>query len=75
MFHGKISRVMTDVRSSPHRITANQDGATAIEYGLIAALMALGIAGGIDVLADAVELLFDFLNRETAEVAASVAEE
>lgn len=39
----------------------NEDGATAIEYGLIAAILALGIVPGLSLLAPALNALFTSL--------------
>ncbi|WP_417466123.1 Flp family type IVb pilin [Kordiimonas sp.] len=49
-------------------LKADLQGATAVEYCLIAALIAAGIAGGIGVLADLVNALFDMLSTRTNEV-------
>ncbi len=48
-------------------------GATAIEYGLLAGLIAVGLAGGLGALADLVNLLFDLIGDETAGVTNSMA--
>lgn len=60
---------------APTRLTAllvtikdDLQGATAVEYCLIAALIAAGIAGGIGVFADLVNELFDMLSTRTEEV-------
>ncbi len=47
-------------------------GATAIEYGLLAGLVAVGLAGGLGALADLVNLLFEVVSDETADVASSM---
>ena len=52
----------------------NINGATAIEYGLLAGLVAVGLAGGLGALADLVNLLFDSISGETTDVAASMAD-
>lgn len=46
----------------------NTSGATAVEYGLLAGLVAIGLAGGLGALADLVSLLFDTIGEEAAEV-------
>ena len=50
-------------------------GATAVEYGLLAGLVAIGLAGGLGALADLVNLLFEVIGDQTNEVAGSMAEE
>ena len=40
------------------RFVKNESGATAIEYGLIAALMSVGIIAGITALSDSLETGF-----------------
>ncbi len=48
--------------------SGNTSGATAVEYGLLAGLVAIGLAGGLGALADLVSLLFDTIGEEAAEV-------
>ncbi|MBO6504076.1 MAG: Flp family type IVb pilin [Kordiimonadaceae bacterium] len=50
----------------------NTSGATAVEYGLLAGLVAIGLAGGLGALADLVSLLFDTIGDEAAEVSAAM---
>ncbi|TNE67606.1 MAG: Flp family type IVb pilin [Alphaproteobacteria bacterium] len=50
------------------RLAANHDGATAIEYGLIIAVIALGILGSVGALGDLVNTLYDTLATRTEEV-------
>ena len=52
----------------------NTSGATAVEYGLLAGLVAIGLAGGLGALADLVSLLFDTIGDEAAEVSNAMAE-
>ena len=47
-------------------------GATAIEYGLLAGLVAVGLAGGLGALSDFVNLLFEMIGDETADVTSSM---
>lgn len=47
-------------------------GATAIEYGLLAGLVAVGLAGGLGALSDLVNLLFEMIGNETASVTSSM---
>ncbi|WP_147819687.1 Flp family type IVb pilin [Salidesulfovibrio onnuriiensis] len=42
----------------------NEEGATALEYGLIAALIAAGIAGAVTALGDQVVATFDFISAQ-----------
>lgn len=44
----------------------NEDGATALEYGLIAALIAAGIAGATTALGDQVVATFDYVRTQMA---------
>ena len=42
---------MSAIRRTMRRLLADQDGATAIEYGLIAALIIVAMMGGLSSLA------------------------
>ena len=53
---------------------SDTSGATAVEYGLLAGLVAIGLAGGLGALADLVSLLFDTIGDEAAEVSNAMAE-
>jgi pilus assembly protein Flp/PilA len=55
------------------RLTRSVSGATAVEYGLLAGLIALGIAGGVGALADLVVAIFTNLGDTTQGVADTVA--
>ena len=44
------------------KLVWDDEGATVIEYCILAALIAGGIAGGIGVLADNTELVFDAIS-------------
>ena len=57
------------------RFWQDTNGATAVEYGLLAGLVAIGLAGGLGALADLVNLLFDVIGDQTNEVAGSMTEE
>lgn len=62
-------------RLIPHRITQLKlctSGATAVEYGLLAGLIAVGIAGGIGVLADLVNGIFEMLGETTTTVSQNI---
>lgn len=47
-----------------HRFAKNESGATAIEYGLIAALVAVVIIGGVTLVGDNLALTFDRIATE-----------
>jgi len=47
-------------------------GATAVEYGLLAGLIAVGIAGGIGALADLVIGIFTMLGETSVEVSENI---
>ena len=57
------------------RFWQDTSGATAVEYGLLAGLVAIGLAGGLGALADLVNLLFDVIGDQTNDVAGSMKEE
>lgn len=61
------------LKKTSRRLSQDIGGATAIEYGLLAGLVAVGLAGGLGALADLVNLLFDSISTETTDVAASIA--
>jgi len=59
----------------PHTLTRLKhcvSGATAVEYGLLAGLVAVGIAGGIGALAELVNAIFDMLGDNTTAVADNI---
>ncbi|NVJ97275.1 MAG: Flp family type IVb pilin [Alphaproteobacteria bacterium] len=60
---GHLSRLRSDI-----------SGATAVEYGLLAGLIAVGLMGGIGALSDLVNLLFEFVADETATVADGISD-
>lgn len=45
----------------------NEDGATAIEYGLIAALIAVGVLLAMTALGGSVTSLFEYVSSRSAE--------
>jgi pilus assembly protein Flp/PilA len=53
---------MTEFEGQVLRFAGNEDGATAIEYGLIAALIAIGILMAMTALGGGVTTLFDFIS-------------
>ncbi|HVM40425.1 MAG TPA: Flp family type IVb pilin [Acidimicrobiia bacterium] len=48
-------------RSLPHRLVADEDGATAVEYGFLASLIALAIVAGAAFLGDAVKAFLELV--------------
>ena len=46
------------------RFAADESGATAIEYGLIAAIVGVGIIIGLGTLKDGLNTLFNNINEE-----------
>ncbi len=55
--------------------TSRSDGATTIEYGLIAAIVALGIIAGLDEVEAAIEFLYSYIDTETEGVTDRLAAE
>jgi pilus assembly protein Flp/PilA len=49
------------------RFVKDESGATAIEYGLIAALIGLAIVAGATVLGDTLDNQFKFLSNELVD--------
>ena len=49
------------------RFVANEDGATAIEYGLIAGLIAVGILVAMTSLGGGVNTMFNFVSSRAGE--------
>lgn len=43
------------------RLIADESGATAIEYGLIAGLVAVAIIGALTILSDELNALFEYI--------------
>lgn len=56
------------------KFARNTSGATAVEYGLLAGLIAVGLAGGLGALADLVNLVFNMIGQETADVTNAMAD-
>ncbi len=50
------------------RFIRDKSGATAIEYGLIAALIGVAIIGGATLLGQSIDTLFDGVGTELASV-------
>jgi pilus assembly protein Flp/PilA len=49
------------------KLRRNEDGATAIEYGLLAALIAVVIIGGVSVLGGTLKGVFENVNTELTQ--------
>ena len=54
------------------RFLKDESGATAIEYGLIAAIVAVGIIVGLQNLRDGLNTLFNNLKRDQRQLAGSI---
>lgn len=54
------------------RLMKDESGATAIEYGLIAALISVGLIAGATTLGDELDNLFDKLGGKMSTEAAKV---
>ncbi|WP_340587943.1 Flp family type IVb pilin [Erythrobacter alti] len=50
-----------------HRLLADQQGATAVEYGLLAMLIAVALAGTMLSLGNEVETQYDTISTEYSE--------
>lgn len=55
------SRNIDRLWSICRQLARSSSGASAIGYGLLAGLMALGVAGGFGALADLINQLFDII--------------
>ncbi|MEQ8545508.1 MAG: Flp family type IVb pilin [Roseitalea porphyridii] len=53
------------------RFAQDESGATAIEYGLIAALISVGIIAAVSVLGDGLQGVFETINTELGFEAAA----
>jgi pilus assembly protein Flp/PilA len=49
------------VWESLKKFLRNEDGATAIEYGLIAGILCIGVVGFVGALGDAVQIMYDLV--------------
>lgn len=67
-----LSRYLPSLPKQLVLLVRETGGATAVEYGLLAGLAALVLAGGFGALADLVHLIYDFIVEETTNVADSV---
>lgn len=58
---------MTVLREQIRAFAADQSGATAIEYGLIAALVAVGMLIALTTMGGSVQSLFQYISSRSAE--------
>lgn len=54
-----VTKAFLSVQSLLNRVRSNDSGATAIEYGLIAALIALALMAGATLLGGGLDQLFE----------------
>lgn len=57
---------MTSLAKKLRRLAADTQGATAIEYGLIAALIAVAIIGGLTAVATSINDTFETVETQVA---------
>lgn len=57
-----LRATQTTIRNSLTRFAADDHGATAIEYGLITAIIGIGIVLSLTVLRDSLIALFSYLS-------------
>lgn len=57
-----LKAATTTLRTSLNRFARNEAGATAIEYGLITAIVAVGIVLSLTTLRDSLIALFSYLS-------------
>jgi len=58
---------MSGFKNLMTRYASNEDGATAIEYGLIAALIGVGIIAGAKAMSGSVNTMFTDVDGDLAE--------
>ena len=63
-FVTSIDTAMTDLRAKATQVLKNTDGATAIEYGLIAAGIAVAIIAAVFALGDDIKNLFTGISKQ-----------
>ncbi len=59
---------MRAIRTSFRRLRSDKRGATAIEYGLIAALIAIGMIGGLSALGGGTNGMWGKIGNNIADV-------
>jgi len=70
-----LGRALAGAWQPRFRLFGRRDGATTIEYGLIAAIVALGIIAGLDEVEAAIEFLYSYVDDETSGVTDRLAAE
>ena len=68
-----LTYLIEKLASCVRRMRDNEAGATAIEYGLIIALMAAGVAGGFGLLADSTVNAFDWIAASMTNASSNMA--
>lgn len=58
---------MIAIQGQVARFSASEDGATAIEYGLIAALIAVGILIAMTTLGGGVSTMFEYISTRAGQ--------
>ncbi|QOY94706.1 Flp family type IVb pilin [Massilia sp. UMI-21] len=58
---------MSTIRSAIKAFVADEDGVTAIEYGLIAALVGVAIAGAATLMSTELKNMFGYIGTELAK--------
>lgn len=61
---------MNTISTALKQFVNDEDGVTAIEYGMIAALIATALAVGVGLVSDKLELAFDFISTKMTTPAA-----
>ena len=68
-----LTYLIEKLASRVRRMRDNEAGATAIEYGLLIALMAAGVAGGFGVLSDSAVNAFDWIATSMTNASSNMA--
>ncbi|MDB5540366.1 MAG: hypothetical protein JWQ89_2093 [Devosia sp.] len=58
---------MSALSGQLYRFACDEDGATAIEYGLIAGLIAVGILVALSLVGGSVTTMFDYVSSRSAQ--------
>lgn len=61
---------MNTISTALKQFVNDEDGVTAIEYGMIAALIATALAVGVGLVSDKLTLAFDFISTKMTTPAA-----
>jgi pilus assembly protein Flp/PilA len=60
------------MKSLLKRLVRDESGATAIEYGLIAALVSVAIIGALTLLGNSLNQIFTYIGNQLSDAAAGV---